>query len=180
MRRLIPARGLLRPASVAVAAVVFTAMSVASAVAPPARAAGGCSLLGGKTSNGTTVTVTGSVDCTNTSGVWGGGGGSVPPCWLAPRFTGQAMYDLMNGGDTRAFNLGVGRGFSVQEVIDSAKRVTRREFEVITEGRRPGDPAQLIADPSLANRVFGWKARYVDIDEIVAHNWAWQLKTMSS
>jgi UDP-glucose 4-epimerase len=89
-----------------------------------------------------------------------------------------AIEYLMQGGETRAFNLGVGRGFSVQEVIDSAKRVTGRDFEVITEGRRPGDPAQLIADPSLANRVFGWKARYVDLDTIVAHNWAWQLKTL--
>ena len=101
MRRLIPARGLLRPASVAVAAVVVAAMSVASAVAPPAaRADGNCSLLGGKTSNGTTVTVTGSVDCTSTSTSGGGGGSDLPPCWLAPRFTGKALYDLMNGTDT--------------------------------------------------------------------------------
>lgn len=91
-----------------------------------------------------------------------------------------AIDYLMKGGETRAFNLGVGRGFSVQEVIDSVKRVTGRDFQVITEGRRPGDPAQLIADPALANRVFGWKARYVDIDTIVAHNWAWQLKMMKS
>ena len=55
--------------------------------------------------------------------------------------------------------------------------MTGRDFEVVTAGRRPGDPAQLIADPSLANRVLGWKARYVDIDTIVAHTWAWQLKT---
>jgi UDP-glucose 4-epimerase len=89
-----------------------------------------------------------------------------------------AIDYLAAGGETRAFNLGVGRGFSVQEVIDSVKRVTGRDFEVITEGRRPGDSSELIANPALANEVFGWKARYVDIDEIVAHNWAWQLKTM--
>lgn len=89
-----------------------------------------------------------------------------------------AIEYLQKGGETRAFNLGVGRGYSVAQVIDAVRRVTGREFEVITEGRRPGDPAQLIADPSLANRVFGWKARYGDIDTIVAHNWAWQLKTM--
>lgn len=89
-----------------------------------------------------------------------------------------ALDYLRNGGETRAFNLGVGRGFSVQQVVDAVRRVTGREFEVVTEGRRPGDPAQLIADPSLANQVFGWKARYGDIDTIVTHNWAWQLKTM--
>lgn len=90
-----------------------------------------------------------------------------------------AIEYLQKGGETRAFNLGVGRGFTVQQVVDAVKRVTGREFEVVTEGRRPGDPAQLIADPSLANRVLGWKARYADIDTIVAHNWAWQLKQMA-
>jgi UDP-glucose 4-epimerase len=82
----------------------------------------------------------------------------------------SAIEYLMHGGETRAFNLGVGRGFSVQEVIDSAKRVTGREFDVITEGRRAGDPAQLIANPALANQVFNWRARYTDLDTIVARN----------
>ena len=89
-----------------------------------------------------------------------------------------AIEYLKNGGTTQAFNLGVGRGYSVQEVVDAVRRVTGREFEVITEKRRPGDPAHLIADPSLANRVLGWKARHGDIDTIIAHAWAWQLKTM--
>ena len=89
-----------------------------------------------------------------------------------------AIDYLRNGGETRAFNLGVGRGYSVQEVVDSVRRVTGRDFEVVTEGRRPGDPAQLFSDPSLANNVLGWKARYTEIDTIVQHAWAWQLKTM--
>jgi UDP-glucose 4-epimerase len=89
-----------------------------------------------------------------------------------------AIEYLANGGEPRAFNLGVGRGFSVQEVIDAAKRVTGRDFEVVTESRRPGDPSELIANPALANSMLGWKARYVNIDGIVADNWAWQLKTM--
>jgi UDP-glucose 4-epimerase len=89
-----------------------------------------------------------------------------------------AIEYLVNGGESRAFNLGVGRGFTVQEVIDAVRRVTGRDFEVIDEGRRPGDPSELIANPALANSVLGWKARYVDIDGIVAHNWAWQLKMM--
>jgi UDP-glucose 4-epimerase len=92
----------------------------------------------------------------------------------------KAIEYLMNGGETRPFNLGVGRGFSVKEVIDSVKRVTGRDFEVVLEGRRPGDASEVIASAALANEVFGWKARYVDIDEIVAHNWAWQLKTMGA
>jgi len=91
-----------------------------------------------------------------------------------------AIDYLMQGGETRALNLGVGRGFSVQDVIDAAKRVTGRDFKVVTQGRRPGDPAQLVSDPSLANEVLGWKARFVDLDTIVAHNWQWQLKQMKS
>lgn len=87
-----------------------------------------------------------------------------------------AIDYLMQGGETRAFNLGVGRGFSVQEVIDSAKRVTGRDFPVITQGRRLGDPAHLVSDPSAANSVLGWKARFVELDAIVTHNWQWQLK----
>ena len=96
-------------------------------------------------------------------------------CDLAEAHLAAIDY-LMAGGATQAFNLGVGRGYSVQEVIDAVRRVTGREFEVITEGRRAGDPAGLVANPSLANRVLGWTARYGDIDTIVAHGWKWQLK----
>lgn len=91
-----------------------------------------------------------------------------------------ALDYLRGGGETRAFNLGVGRGYSVQEVIDAVRRVTGRDFNVVTEARRPGDAAQSIADPSLANRTFGWKARYTNIDTIVAHAWAWQIKRAKS
>lgn len=91
-----------------------------------------------------------------------------------------AMAYLERGGTTRAFNLGVGRGYTVQEVIDAVKRVTRRSFEVLTEGRRAGDPAQLVADPSAANRVLGWQARLGDLDTIVAHAWAWEKKMMAA
>ncbi|MES2561688.1 MAG: UDP-glucose 4-epimerase GalE [Pseudomonadota bacterium] len=91
-----------------------------------------------------------------------------------------ALDYLVKGGKTRAMNLGVGRGYSVQEVIDSVKRVTGRDFKVTTEGRRAGDPSELIADPTLAHQILCWKARFVDIDTIVAHNWAWQLKTMQA
>jgi UDP-glucose 4-epimerase len=92
----------------------------------------------------------------------------------------SAIEYLVAGGATQAFNLGVGRGYSVQEVIDAVRQVTGREFSVVSEARRVGDPAQLVANPSLANRVLGWKARYVDIDTIVAHGWKWQLKQLEA
>jgi UDP-glucose 4-epimerase len=88
-----------------------------------------------------------------------------------------ALDYLTRGGETHAFNLGVGRGHSVQDVIDTVKAVTGRDFEVVTEGRRAGDPARLVADPSLANRVLGWKARYDDLTTIIEHAWAWHLKS---
>jgi UDP-glucose 4-epimerase len=88
-----------------------------------------------------------------------------------------AIEYLARGGETRAFNLGVGRGFTVKQVIDAVRRISGREFRVIDEARRPGDASEVVADSSLANQVFGWKARY-DLDEIVAHSWAWQLKMM--
>lgn len=91
-----------------------------------------------------------------------------------------AIDYLRNGGETRAFNLGVGRGYSVQEVVDAVRRVTGREFNVVDERRRPGDPAQLVANPSLANEVLGWKAQLGDIDTIVEHAWKWQLRTMAN
>jgi UDP-glucose 4-epimerase len=90
-----------------------------------------------------------------------------------------AIDHLAAGGAAAAFNLGVGRGYTVQEVIDSVKRVTGRDFDVVTEARRAGDPAQLVANPALANRVLGWKPRFDDLDAIVAHGWAWQLTQMS-
>jgi UDP-glucose 4-epimerase len=89
-----------------------------------------------------------------------------------------ALDYLAGAGATAAFNLGVGRGFSVQEVIDSARRVTGRAFEVTSAPRREGDPARLVADPGLAKRALGWSARYIDIDAIVADHWAWQLKML--
>lgn len=87
-----------------------------------------------------------------------------------------ALDYLQTGGETTAFNLGVGRGYTVQEVIDTVKNVTGREFQVVTEGRRAGDPAQLVADASRANSVLRWSPQYEDIDTIVDHAWSWQLR----
>lgn len=96
-------RLLSRSALAAAAALTLTASAaVAVAVAPTARAGTSCSFAYGSTGNGTTVSVQGS--CTTTSSTDGGGGGGSssipPPCWLAPRFTGKAMWDLMNGTGT--------------------------------------------------------------------------------
>ncbi|MCX7893537.1 MAG: UDP-glucose 4-epimerase GalE [Burkholderiales bacterium] len=77
-------------------------------------------------------------------------------------------------GSSGAFNLGNGQGFSVREVIDTARRVTGRPIAVVASPRREGDPARLVADATLARRELGWNPRFAALDTIVAHAWAWE------
>jgi UDP-glucose 4-epimerase len=71
------------------------------------------------------------------------------------------------------FNLGNGQGFSVLEVIESARRVTGHPIPVEVCPRRPGDPAVLVASSEKAIRELGWKPRYTQLDEIVRTAWVW-------
>ena len=70
-------------------------------------------------------------------------------------------------------NLGNGTGFSVREVIESARRVTGHEIPVREAPRRHGDPAVLVASSERAQRVLGWKPTRTDLDDIVASAWEW-------
>ncbi len=90
-----------------------------------------------------------------------------------------ALRTLEGGGATDAFNLGSGKGYSNREIIDAVGRVTGREVPTFPGPRRPGDPAELIADPSRANSILGFKANWTDIDDIVATAWRWS-QTMAS
>ena len=72
-----------------------------------------------------------------------------------------------------AFNLGNGNGYSVKEVIATAREVTGREIPVEMAPRRPGDPPRLIAAADRARDVLGWKPRYPALRDIVATAWAW-------
>lgn len=71
------------------------------------------------------------------------------------------------------YNLGIGRGYSVKEVIDSAKRVTGRNIPVEFGPRRAGDPPQLFANASKIAASLSWKARYTELDPIVETAWRW-------
>ena len=84
----------------------------------------------------------------------------------------RVMHELKDA-DARAYNLGIGRGYSVREVIESAKRVTGRSIQVREGQRRPGDPPALYADPARIRRELGWSARRTNLDEIVATAWGW-------
>jgi len=74
------------------------------------------------------------------------------------------------------FNLGNGQGFSVREVIESARRVTGHAIPAEVHPRRPGDPAVLVASSEKAIRELGWKPKYAELDEIVRTAWIWHQK----
>jgi UDP-glucose 4-epimerase len=74
------------------------------------------------------------------------------------------------------YNLGNSHGFSVKEVIDSARRVTGHPIPAEVHPRRPGDPAVLVASSSKAVRELNWKPRYTQLDDIVRTAWIWHQK----
>jgi UDP-glucose 4-epimerase len=71
------------------------------------------------------------------------------------------------------YNLGNGRGFTVREVIDTARRVTGREIRAEVGPRRPGDPPELVASSEKIQRELGWKPEYPDLESIVSSAWEW-------
>jgi len=77
-------------------------------------------------------------------------------------------------------NLGNGKGFSVQEVIESARRVTGHPIPAELHARRSGDPAVLVASSERAMQQLGWKPRYTDLDEIIRTAWEWHQKRYQS
>lgn len=87
---------------------------------------------------------------------------------------GLALNSLMQGNGSQQYNLGNGNGYSVQEVIESAQRVTGKAIATVDAPRRNGDPDRLVADASKAKKVLGWKPQFTALDEIVRHSWAWE------
>ncbi len=77
-------------------------------------------------------------------------------------------------GESAAFNLGNGNGYSVRQVIETAMEVTGYDFPVELEPRRPGDPAVLVADSRAAREELGWQPLYEDLKQIVRHAWIWE------
>jgi UDP-glucose 4-epimerase len=84
-----------------------------------------------------------------------------------------ALQALENGLESRAFNVGTGQGFSVREVIETARRVTGHPIPAIESPRRPGDPAELVAKVEEIQSVLGWKPCYSDLETIIRTAWAW-------
>jgi len=85
-----------------------------------------------------------------------------------------ALRALLEGADSAALNLGTGRGWSVREVVERVRRITNREVRVRIGPRRPGDPPELVADASRAERQLGWRPRHFELETMVSHAWAWR------
>lgn len=77
---------------------------------------------------------------------------------------------------SRVYNLGNGRGFSVKEVVDTARKVTGHPIPAEIGPRRPGDPAVLIADSDQIRAELGWQPRYPDLYGIIDSAWRWHKK----
>ena len=71
------------------------------------------------------------------------------------------------------YNLGIGQGFSVLEVIESARRVTGIPLQYRVGPRRPGDPPRLVADATAARNDLHWQPAFTNLDDIVATAWRW-------
>jgi UDP-glucose 4-epimerase len=80
----------------------------------------------------------------------------------------------MQQHDRLIFNLGNGQGFTVKEVLDVARKVTGHPIPALVQGRRAGDPAELVASSQAIRDTLGWKPRYPDLESIVASAWAWR------
>jgi len=82
-----------------------------------------------------------------------------------------ALEFLAGGGEPDTFNVGVGEGFSVTEVIAAAEGVTGRPVPAAVAGRRPGDPDILVADAARIRTILGWRPRHSDLTTIVGDAW---------
>lgn len=83
------------------------------------------------------------------------------------------VLEALAPGDRRAYNLGIGRGISVREIVQSVERVTGMRVATQDGPRHPGDPPTLYCDPSKIERELGWRASIREIDAIVLSAWSW-------
>jgi UDP-glucose 4-epimerase len=87
---------------------------------------------------------------------------------------------LLAGGDSQVFNLGNGNGYSVKEVIETAKQVTGKEIKVVYGDRRAGDPSILVGSSDRVRKVLGWNPEFPKLEDIIAHAWQWHQKRHGS
>lgn len=81
--------------------------------------------------------------------------------------------ELLKPSEGIKLNLGTGNGTSVRQLIDACRKVTGHPIPEVAGDRRPGDPPELVADSSLAQKVLDWQPQYMDIEPIVETAWRW-------
>ena len=91
-----------------------------------------------------------------------------------------ALDHLSSGGGSSTFNCGYGRGYSVREVVETARKVTGIDFPAKETGRRAGDPPSLVADSSKIREELDWKPSHDDLEYIIKTSWDWEKKLNSS
>lgn len=84
-----------------------------------------------------------------------------------------AVEYLQKGGENNIFNLGNGVGFSVKEVVETARKVTGHLIPSVISPRRAGDPAKLVASSEKAKQILGWNPAYSNLEDIIASAWNW-------
>lgn len=92
--------------------------------------------------------------------------------WLAPNRSGSR---LAQGRESRIYNLGNGKGFSVKEVIEVARKVTGKKIKVKQGPRRVGDPDRLVASSQRISRELNWRPKYPGLEKIISSAWKWHL-----
>ena len=85
----------------------------------------------------------------------------------------KALDYLLSGGVSTSLNLGIGKGFSVREVIEIASSVTKRKIARVIAPPRPGDPPALVSNAEKARAVLGWEPKYKDLETQILHAWQW-------
>lgn len=88
----------------------------------------------------------------------------------------KALEYLKNGGKSDFFNLGNGNGFSVREVIETARKITGKKIKAVEDARRPGDPPVLVGSSKKAREILKWEPKYDDLSKIVETAWKWHEK----
>jgi len=88
-----------------------------------------------------------------------------------------ALEYLVDGGESNVFNLGNGNGFSVREVISTARQLTGRDIPCLESGRRTGDPPVLIGSSEKIRKILSWNPVFTEMETIIETAWRWQNKT---
>ena len=87
----------------------------------------------------------------------------------------RALEHLRTGGKSERINLGNGHGYSVLEVIETARQVTGKPIAIRIEPPRPGDPSRLVADAHYARTLLGWNPQHTELASILQSDWDWRV-----